>query len=411
MDTDIFVITLEKLIYGGDALAHLPDGRAVFVPYGLPGERVEIRTTEGRGRSPIGEILRIVTASPDRVQPPCPYFTACGGCHYQHLSYPAQVQAKAAILAEQIRRAAPAVVQPDVKVIPSPLQYAYRNHVQFHLSTEGALGFHRRASKEVIAVDACHLMEPGLAEVFPSLDFGPLPGVERVGLRVGSDGEVQVILEGSPDSLPEVDIEEMPVSVVHLSQAGRIVLAGGEALAIESTGRVYRVSAGAFFQVNNRLAELLSAELVASLPLTGESRVLELYSGLGFFSTSLAARSGRFAAVESSPYACLDFEYNLAEFDVELYEAPVERVLPAPPFDPDIIVADPPRSGLSKDALREILRLRPAWFAMISCDPATLGREAKILHQGGYRLRHLVMADMFPQTHHIESLSIWQQAD
>ncbi|MCI0520540.1 MAG: hypothetical protein L0Z70_09830, partial [Chloroflexi bacterium] len=360
-----------------------------------------------KGRSLRGEILRVVEASPQRINPPCPYYGQCGGCHYQHISYAAQVQAKKDILVEQIQRAAPGLSLPTVEALPSPVEYHYRNHAQFHMTPDGSLGYHRAGTNEVIPVKECLLLQTPLAETLPTLTFGPLPEIERVGLRAGADGEVQVTLEGSPESLPEVDVEESPVSVVHLSEAGRIVLAGGAGMRMDCSGKEFRVSAGSFFQVNSLVAAVLKDIILETLPMERSSQVIELYGGLGFFSAFIAPRVGRLAVVESSPYACMDFEVNLDEFEVELYEAPVEKFLPLAPFTPDALLADPPRTGISRDAMEEIMRLRPKWLAMVSCDPATLGRDAKALGRGGYRLNKLVMVDMFPQTYHIESFSLW----
>ena len=407
------ILTLSSLTYGGDCIGRLPDGRAVFVPFALPGETVSIRLVEEKRGHARAELLKVLSPSPQRIAPRCAHFTACGGCHYQHLAYPDQLAAKTAILSEQLGRIAGLKDPPVRPIVASPQPFNYRNHVQFHLTPEGKLGYHRPTSSAVLAIQECHLPEEALNAVWPQLDFGALPELERIGLRLGDGEDIQLILESRDPQPPELSIEELPLSAVHLSPAGPIVLAGSQSLYMEVLGRAFRVSAGSFFQVNTRMAGAMVQHILENLPryfpLSPQTTLLDCYCGVGLFSAFLAPLVGRLVGIESSPSACEDFVENLDEFDhIELYEAPVEMTLPKLDLRPDVILVDPPRAGLDRYALDALLTLESPLLVYISCDPATLARDAKRLVGGGYRLEQITPFDLFPQTFHIESISFWK---
>ncbi len=409
--SDEIEITLDSLIYGGDALGRLPDGRLVFVPYALPGETVTVRLTEEKRRHARAELMEVLTPSPERVAPRCRHFGVCGGCHYQHLDYAAQLAAKQAILKEQLQRIAGIQDPPLRAPVSSPWAWGYRNHVQFHLTSSGALGYQMARSDKAFPIQECHLPEEPLNAVWPQLEFEPLPGLERIGLRAGAGDEIQLILESSQPDPPEISVEDLPLSVVHTSPWGTLVLAGSEYVEIEVLGRSLRVSAGAFFQANRQVAERMVTYLLECLPLEPGATLLELYSGVGLFSAFIASHVKRLVCVESSPQACADFEANLEAFDnVELYEATAGQVLGGLDLQLDAVLVDPPRAGLGRDVVAGILALQPRMIAYVSCDPATLGRDARQLIGGGYQLAHITLFDAFPQTYHIESISVWQAA-
>ncbi|MBN2549097.1 MAG: class I SAM-dependent RNA methyltransferase [Anaerolineales bacterium] len=408
------IITLEALVYGGDALGRLPDGRAIFVPFALPGEKVRLRIVEQKRGYARGELLEVLEPSPQRTAPRCAHFGLCGGCHYQHLPYEAQLQAKTAIVREQLERLGGLVNVPVQPVVPSPDPFNFRNHIQFHLTQEGRLGYHRGQGEQAFAIQECHLPEPALNALWPQLDFEFIPDLERIGLRLGADGEIQLILESRDLQAPELVVEELPVSVVHLSPAGPLVLAGGASVVMEVLNRPFHVSAGSFFQVNTRVTEKMVAHLLQYLPeyqpLSNRTLLLDVYCGVGLFSAFLAGQVGRLVGIEASPSAADDFVVNLDEFDnIELYQAPAELALPALGLQPDVILVDPPRAGLERRAMDGLLALSAPLLVYISCDLATLGRDARRLIQGGYRLAQVTPFDLFPQTYHIETISFWHR--
>jgi 23S rRNA (uracil1939-C5)-methyltransferase len=408
--SDSFEIRLSSLVYGGDALGRLPDGRAVFVPYALHGELVRVRPVEEKRGHMRAELVEVLDPAPCRAVPRCPHYTICGGCHYQHLDYPAQLVAKTGILSEQLRRIGGLTTVPIHPAVASPQPWNYRNQVQFHLTPEGKLGFQRAGSERVVPILECHLPEAAINQVWPQIDLEPLPGLERISLRAGSDGELLLALESSDPQPLEFSVEELPVSAVHLGPGGTLVLAGSESIWLEVLGRSFRVSAASFFQVNTPQADAMVRhvlQLVGSEPL---NTVLDVYCGVGLFSAFLAPLARRLVGIELAPSACEDFAVNLDEFDhVELYEAEAEAVLSSVAFQPDLILVDPPRAGLDRAALDGLLAQKAPRLIYISCDPATLGRDARRLVAAGYRLVQVTPFDLFPQTYHIESISLWQR--
>lgn len=405
---DTFDITLEKHLYGGETLGRLPDGRAVFVPYALPGERVRIQLVEDKERFARAELLEVLEAAPQRVKARCKHYGICGGCHYQHMDYPAQLAAKVAVLRDQLQRIGGLQDSPIAEMVPSPEAWYYRNHVQFHQDEQGRLGFQAAGSNYVVPIEECHLPQPALNQLWPDLDLEPLPDLLRLGLRLGSGDEVMLVLDSDSDEAYEFNVD-FPIAAVQIGPEQVHILSEGYTLLMNVLGREFSVSADAFFQVNTAVAEKMVQHLLAELPLGPETTLLELYCGVGLFSAFLADKVGRLVGVESHPGAVQDFEANLEEFDnVELYEAEAEHVLPELELQPQVVVVDPPRAGLHTAVLDGILRLQPQVLAYISCDPATLGRDAKRLARGGYRLTQITPFDMFPQTYHIESISLWQ---
>ncbi len=401
---------VDQLVYGGEALGRLQDGKAVFVPYAIPGEHVRVRLVEDKPRFARAELVEVLDAVAERVSPRCHHFSTCGGCHYQHIGYPAQLQAKKAILEEQLRRMGGLKDIPAVSVEPSPESYAYRNHIQFHLTRDGMLGFQKARSNETLAIRECHLPETAINDIWPRIEVDPFSGLKRVSVRLGADGEAMVVLEGLANESFKSSLEDLAISIVQISSSGQVVLAGRDHIFLEVLGRSFKVSAGSFFQVNTLQANKMVQHLVANLPLDEAAIVLDLYCGVGLFSAFLAPRVKRLIGIEISPTACDDFSSNLDEFNnVELYEAKVEEVLFSQQFNPEIIIMDPPRTGLGAKAVQGLIAQGARRLVYVSCDPATLARDARELVAGGYQMRQVTLFDLFPQTYHIESISYWDK--
>ena len=427
-------VILESFAYGGETFGRLEDHRAVFVPFALPGERIRIRLMEEKRGFARGELVEILETSPDRIEPRCPHFFSltptplpapygsaslgerqgvrvCGGCHYQHIPYKLQIQAKAEILKDQLIRIGKIENPPVQPAIPSPNPWNYRNHVQFHLTSDGKLGFQAPRSHEVVPIRECHLPEATIDQVWPLLDLESIPGLDRLSLRVGAGEDILLLLESS-DPLP-VELEvDLPISVVYQGPQGAFILAGDDHLYMDVAGREFRVSAGSFFQVNTAMAEKMVEHILENLEIPGNATLIDAYCGVGLFSAFLAPRVERLIGIESSASACGDFITNLDEFEnVELYQAAVEEVIPSLEVTPDILLVDPPRAGLGRRTLDGILSLGPNQIVYISCDPATLSRDARRMIEGGYHLRQITPFDLFPQTYHIESISFWSKFD
>ncbi len=413
--TSTFDVRVDNLAYGGEAIGRLPDGRVVFVPYAIPGELVRLSINEDKPQHARGNLVEVLEASTERVIPRCQHFGTCGGCHYQHMNYPAQVKAKAAILREQLERIGGLRDFPPVEIMAAPNEWNYRNSIQFHLTREVKLGFQRANTNQTFAIHECHLPEEAINRIWPQIEVEPMADLEhidlrRISLRAGADEEMILILESSSPQAMEFSIEGLPLSIVQLGAYGRIILAGSDYVVMEMLGRQFKVSADSFFQVNRLQAQVMVTHSVEHLPISSDSTVVDAFCGVGLFSAFLAPRVKRLVGIEIATEACEDFAANLDEFDhVELYEDTVENVLGQINFSPDLIVMDPPRAGLGSKTVEGILAQGAAHLAYISCDPATLARDGKQLAAGGYILKSLALVDMFPQTYHIESISWWEK--
>jgi 23S rRNA (uracil1939-C5)-methyltransferase len=295
---------------------------------------------------------------------------------------------------------------PLKQAVPCAIEWNYRNHVQFHLTRTGKLGYVDIHGRNVFPISECHLPEPTLDSLWPRLEFDPGLGLERASLRLGIDEQTMLVLESA--DAPELELEA-DLSVVHLSGNDTFVMAGDDYLSIKVNDRLFHVSAASFFQINTGMAEKMVAHLLEQLPVTPATTLLDVYCGVGLFSAFFAPRVGRVIGVEASPSACEDFTINLDDFDnVELYEAAAETVLPGLDVKPGVVIVDPPRAGLEKHALDALLVLAPLRLAYVSCDPSTLARDAARLIAGGYHLVQVTPFDLFPQTYHIESISIFE---
>jgi len=404
-----YEVSLTTLTYGGDAMGRLPDSRAVFIPFGLPGERVRVRLTEEKKNFARGEIVEFLETSPDRISPKCKHFGICGGCHYQNLPYEKQLEIKTGILRDQLMRIGKVENPPVKSMVTCPTPWNYRNHVQFSLGELGRLGFQIPHSNRVIPISECHLPEPSINDFWHQLEFEPETDVERVSLRAGKEDDLMLVLESDSPEPPELEIEA-GISIAHIYEEHAVVLAGNDHIVINVLGRDFKVSAASFFQVNTVMAGKMVEHLITNLPITNSLTVLDVYCGVGLFSAFLASKCGYVIGIESSGSACEDFTVNLNEFDnVELYEGLAEDVIPLLEAGPDIVLVDPPRAGLDKAVVDGILKLSPGLIAYVSCDPSTLARDAARLIHGEYKLKEITPFDLFPQTYHIESISIFER--
>ena len=428
-----YELTLGKHAYGGDSIGRLEDGRAVFIPFGLAGERVRVRLTEEKKNFASGEILQILEPSKDRIQPKCKHFfspialsgasaetkrdeglgvRACGGCHYQHLPYEKQLEIKTEILVDQLNRIGKIENPPVQKMVACPNSWNYRNHIQFSLNSNGKIGFQAPNSNKIIPITECHLPESSINNFWHQLEFEPETNIERVSLRAGNDDDLLLILESDSPELPELEIEA-EISIAHVYEGNSVVIAGNDHITIRVLDRDFKVSAASFFQVNTIMAGKMIEHLSTCLPVSVSTTLIDLYCGVGLFSAFFAPKCGRVIGVEASPSACEDFTVNLDEFDnVELYEGSAEEILPGlvgQIGNLSYVIVDPPRAGIERHALDAIVELNPQKIAYVSCDPSTLARDAARLINGGYKLKEVTPFDLFPQTFHIESISIFEK--
>lgn len=426
-------LTIEKLVYGGDGLARLPadangHGKAAFVPFVLPTETVEATLTEEKPGFARARAEKILQPSAQRIDPSCPYFQRCGGCHYQHTSYEHQIEIKADILKENLRRIAKLELDRDLILHPSPpWNYRNRSRLKIQVGPEFALGYFKTNSHELLPVEKCPISSPLINRAIAGFwQWGragqiaaPLQEVEF--FVNADDSEFLVELSCAPGT--SQDIAKQTANEIHrtLPQiVGVIVFApmtkterpgnhepellaasGASELLYRTEKASYRVSAGGFFQVNRHLiAELVN--LVAG-PASGDL-ALDLYAGAGLFSSVLAQRFAQVIAVESSQISHADLLHN-SPVNVTAVRASSEQYLQkAASRRPDLVVVDPPRSGLGTSVVKGLARLLAPRVTYVSCDPATLARDLGGLLAAGYRVEQAHLLDLFPQTYHLESV-------
>src|SRR5258706_3143040 len=390
-------------------MGRLEDGSAVFVPFGLPSERVSVRLTDEKKNFARGEIIEILEPSKDRIDPKCKHFGECGGCHYQNMPYEKQLIAKTEILIDQLKRIGKIENQPVKPMVASPNPWNYRNHVQFSLDRDGKLGFQMPNSNRVIPITECHMPEAPINDFWPQLEFEPETNIERISLRAGMEDDLLMVLESESPEPPELEIEA-GISIAHVYEENVVIVAGHDHIVIHVLNRDFKVSAASFFQLNTVMAEKMVEHLLANLPVSQSTTLLDVYCGVGLFSAFFAPKCKTVIGIESSESSCEDFVVNLDEFDnVELYEGLAEEIIPHLEAKPEIILVDPPRAGLDKQVIDGILNLNPQMIAYVSCDPSTLARDAARLINAGYKLKEVTPFDLFPQTYHIESISIFER--
>ena len=436
------LLTIEKLIYGGDGLARLPAdergrGKAVFVPFVLPGEKVDATLSHQKPGFARAHAVAIIETSPHRVRPACPYFGRCGGCHYQHADYEHQLEIKKAILRETLRRTAKLDLSCEVDVHTSPpWNYRNRSRLQLQVAPAFSAGYFKLASRELLAVEECPISSPlinrGISVLWQGGRSGKVPQGLReveffvnhddtrmlVGLGCAVDAHRATMRAWAEDLLavlPEI------VGVVAFREAGpgaaptKFISVGVDYLTYQTQRAEYRVSAGSFFQTNRLLIDELVR--VVTHGQSGEL-ALDLFAGVGLFSTVLASDFHHVVSVESSQLSSADLAYNQASNGeavpaiVEQYLAGLETtaragkgtVLPDIPLKPDLAVVDPPRSGLGEPVARLLANLGAPRVTYVSCDPATLARDLVPLLAAGYRVEQVHLVDLFPQTFHLESV-------
>jgi 23S rRNA (uracil1939-C5)-methyltransferase len=425
-------LSIEKLVYGGDGLARLPAdeqgrGKAVFLPFVLEGEKVEAALLEEKPGFARARAEQILERSARRVEPPCPYFQRCGGCHYQYADYRHQLEIKAAILKENLRRIAKVDLDTELIVHASP-EWNYRNRTRLKIQTQPqfALGYYRHASHELLPVEQCPISSPLINRAIAALwDLGHAGKVSADVREIeffcnAEDDQFLLHLYCSPliskDAATKIadDLRSLlprAAGVVALrsesnekalAEAQPIAVSGAAELTYKTPACSYRVRSGAFFQVNRHLI----GELIGVV--TGHragAMALDLYAGVGLFSTVLAGSFAQVIAVEASPTAHADLVYN-SPSNVQAVHATTDQFLAhrAGKLEPDLVVLDPPRGGLGGIVVRSLAKLEVEQITYVSCDPATLSRDLAGLLAAGYRIQQAHLIDLFPQTYHVESV-------
>jgi len=390
MATSKFIeLDITDLAYGGDGVGRT-NGRACFVPFTLPGERVRAQLTQETKRYARADLVEVLSPSPERIKPPCPQFRACGGCQYQHLDYSAQVRWKQKQVAEILARIGGFSAPPLEPMIPSPHSYGYRNKITLH--GPGQPAFRALNDKRRIPIARCPLVTEPINAILREQLQRKLDENERLVIRSNQAGEARWFTEcdghrmasdGKPGTLTENVLDQS-----------------------------YDSSLNSFFQVNPEVLNQIITTAEIWFETFDCSMLLDAYCGVGVFVLALTRRNQRGIGIEIDANAIAASRANAARqaashvtFLQGRAEACLERVLRDSPADNTCLVLDPPRAGCSAPVLRAISRHRPRHLLYLSCIPPILARDMKQLAQSGYRLVRVQPFDMFPQTAHIECLA------
>jgi 23S rRNA (uracil1939-C5)-methyltransferase len=419
------LVEFEKPVYGGAFLARL-EGKAVFVPLTLPGEQARVRIVQSKPGYATAEAEEVLRAAPERIAPACRHFGICGGCHYQHTDYATQLAFKKTILHETLERGGVAVPTEIAVLAGEP--WRYRNRVRLAFDASGHFGYRGRRSHEVVPIGECPIAAPLLikaAQAFAEVACGFAPALRPTEIALFCDAAetalLATIFTASPakirfDDLAQAMYERIPaLTGAELVADGRtgeqsrtIAQWGAASLTYRAAGFDYRVDHGAFFQVNRWLVDALVECIVAD----HKSKLAwDLFAGVGLFARQLTARFDRVVAVESAPAATEALEANLSGTTGEAVTAETlaflrrsRKAASSGSTRPDLIVLDPPRTGLGAETCALLAEIAAPAVACVSCDPATLARDLRALIASGCKIQSIALADLFPQTFHLETV-------
>jgi 23S rRNA (uracil1939-C5)-methyltransferase len=433
-------ITIEKLIYGGDGLAH-HEGSTVFVPFVLPAERVSAAPVERKKKFIRARVDKLIEPSAGRAVPPCPHFGTCGGCNYQHIAYEAQLQYKTEILRETLRRLGHIEWPGEIAAHASP-PWGYRNRAQWKVraleqpgpdpiaasassepqATSLRIGYFGANSTTLRPVDQCGILSPLLLKTFlafrQALAAAQFPrNLREIEAFAGADdSKLLITLTFAGGFPPAKEIAEkvrgiapeLESLLLHDPTRERMDLAGPGFIEYRAGGWSYRVGHLSFFQVNRFLVDEMVSEIAGNEE--AGRLALDLFAGVGLFSVPLAKRFDRIVAVESNPAAARDLEFNISSRAepnrgaIEVRAMDVEHFLERFKEKADLIVTDPPRAGLAPEVVKQLARIKPARITYISCEPPTLARDLAELLKAGYEISAIRLFDLFPQTFHMEAV-------
>ena len=402
-------LELTSVAHGGEAMGRHA-GQFIFVPYGAPGDRVRVEIVERGKNWARARLIDILQPSPDRVEPPCPYYGECAGCQLQHLAYSAQLAAKREIVRDQLTRLGRL---PDVHVRPvigMADPWRYRNCISLYPTPEGGLGIRDVGSRQVVPIETCLLFHPLIEDLFAALDL-EMTGLQQITLRAGTrTGDQMLIFETQEDQAPELEVE-LPISCVLKQRDGDVnVLMGDEWLEEILAGRRFRISAPSPFPINTELAEQMISVVHDWLDPHGDELLLHAGSGVGWLGLSLRHAVSGLIAVEENPWAVHDFMINAGDTPrVGIIEGPLAASLADIEEPLDLAIVTPSESGLDREGVAELKRLAPSRLIYEAHDVAILARDAIWLSQAGYMLTEVQPVDMLPQTSRVHILARWEK--
>lgn len=377
-------LRVERIVPRGYGIA-FADGMTFFVALAAAGDVVDARIVEVKGKTAFAEIESAIEPGPERIAPPCPYFGTCGGCDFQQMNYPAQLQAKVAIIRDCLHRIAKIEWEKEIPIISSPEPFGYRLRAQWHADTNTKkIGYYRRDSRSLVDIEHCMVLQPELqlelSELRENAAWGTYSSDKfQIDAAVCSNGEVSTYSPEFAESPNEISIE--------------------------ASGETFRFSARSFFQGNRFLFDKLVEIAIGDA--TGKN-ALDLYCGVGLFTLPLARRFESVIGVEENGEAIEFAERNASnaklsniEFRTENVRRYLTNVVDA---DLDFVLLDPPRAGTEKDTIMNLIRLRPKKISHVACEPSVLARDLRRFGEAGYKIDSITAVDLFPQTHHVETI-------
>jgi 23S rRNA (uracil1939-C5)-methyltransferase len=388
---------IERIVGDGKGIG-FHDGKTVFVPETAPGDRIRAQVRSQRGKVIQAELLEVLEPSPRRVEPPCPYFFACGGCDFQQFSYEDQLATKVEMIRDSLRRIGKLDPVPDVPITASPEPLAYRSRAEWQIDQrKKKIGYFAAGSHQVVDIDACPILTPELQALLTTLrdDFSAGMVSKSAFEYRGVSGDVGSVLEPTGATRSRLVIRTVG-------------------------GHPYRYNADCFFQSNIPVTELLLERVleIADVAADESGIAVDLYCGVGLFTKPLADRFDRAIGVESDRISTGFANENTGASDddsnVRIVTSPVETWIAedrSPLGRVSLLVFDPPRAGAGAGVVEGMLRMKPTHIAAVSCDPATFARDVRGLIDGGYELVSVDAFDMFPQTHHVELVGHLQRSE
>lgn len=384
------VVTIEKIAHGGHFIAR-HEGAVIFVRHAIPGEIVEIEITATGSSFNRADVVSVITASLDRVTPPCQYAhrDGCGGCDFQHISISRQRELKADVIAEQFRRIAKKELRVEVEEVAGPL--GYRTRFSAVTTRDGSLGFRKARSNKVVPVSDCRILQPEIN--FQELSNRKWKGDLRVEVSYSSNSERTIATGFLREDSPVRTSEGPDVATYRVNDFP------------------LEVSQRSFWQSHKQAPRVLSEAVLNLAEVKSGDHLLDLYGGVGLFTSQFlgpVGETGRIDLVEGSKSATGDALRNFANFsNVGVHTGDVEKILPRFPRA-DVIVLDPPREGAGKNVVAAMVSLQPRAIVYVACDPAALARDTAYLEPLGYVLSNIRAFDLFPMTQHIESVALFQ---
>lgn len=420
-------VNIRSMAFKGYGVAHV-DGKVVFVPYSITGEKGWVEIIEEKKDYSIGKLSDFIEPSPLRTNPQCPYFGVCGGCQWQHIDYSNHGELKREILEEILKRLGKLKKIPSITVVPSPDPYGYRVRVQLKVKGK-AMGYYQERSHHIVDIDHCPISHPLVNQIILLLrkELPFFSGMKEIEINVSpEEGKGILILHplAFDQGLENFMKEFLPTNPIlkgfAVVRKGRFNLFGDPYLTFticfsrhgEKRNLKLRTSPGSFFQVNLRQSHTLIRTVLEFSDVKESERALDLYAGVGNLTLPMAVKAKEVVGIEESRVAMGDARFNVEENGIkncDFIHGRVENNLGHwARKRPDLIVLDPPRTGC-KTILGEVVSLKPNKIVYVSCEPTTLARDLHLLSERGYPLQKLALIDMFPQSYHMEVVALLTQ--